>query len=61
MYSYVLPVLARNVASVIHRRCACWVLVRRLRNRHPSEDLGVDIRIILKLIFKKCHGTHGLN
>jgi hypothetical protein len=45
IYSSVLSGLARNVASNIHRRRACWVLVRRLRNRQPSEDLGVDIRL----------------
>jgi hypothetical protein len=36
------------VASKIDRRCACRVLVRKLKERDPSEDLGVDVRIILK-------------
>jgi hypothetical protein len=32
-----------------------------LRERHHLEDLRVDRRIILKLVFKKWNGGHSLN
>jgi hypothetical protein len=38
------------------RRDAYWVLVGDLRERGHLEDLGIDGRIILKLIFTKCDG-----
>jgi hypothetical protein len=44
---------------VAHRgkkRGACRVLVEDVRERDHLEDLGVDGRIILKLVFKKWDG-----
>jgi hypothetical protein len=41
------------VARMRDRRGAYRVLVRDLRERDHLEDLPVDERIILKLIFKK--------
>jgi hypothetical protein len=35
------------------RRGTCRVLMKKLRERHHLENLGVDGRIILKRVFKK--------
>jgi hypothetical protein len=33
----------------------------KVRERNHLEDTGVDGRIILKWVFEKCVGGHGLN
>jgi hypothetical protein len=38
------------------RRSAYRVLVRRPEGRRPFENIGVDVRIICKWIFKKWDG-----
>ena len=45
--------MARLVALVGYRRNARRVLVGKTRERGLLEDLGVDGRILLKLIFKQ--------
>jgi hypothetical protein len=42
-------------------RGAYRILVGRTEGRNHSEDPGVDGRIILKWIFKKWDGGHGLD
>jgi hypothetical protein len=44
------------VARRGEKRGACKVLVGDLRERDHLEDVGVDVRIILKLVFKKWDG-----
>jgi hypothetical protein len=44
-----------------NRRGACKVLVPIPGERDHLKDLGVDGRIILKCIFKKWDGRHGLD
>jgi hypothetical protein len=39
----------------------CRILVGRPEGRYHLEDPRVDGRIILKWIFKKCDGGHGLD
>ena len=41
------------MSEVDKRRGACMILGRNLREGDHLEDLGVDGRIILKLIFSK--------
>jgi hypothetical protein len=43
------------------RRDAYRDLVGKPEGKIPLEDLGVDGKIILKLIFKKWDGEHGLD
>jgi hypothetical protein len=42
------------------RRSSYRILVGKLRERARLEDPGVDESIILKLIFRKWNGGHGL-
>jgi len=44
------------VARNVDRRCACRVLVRRLRERYHLVDMGVDGSVILKWVFKNWDG-----
>jgi len=37
-------------------RDACRILVETLKKRDHLEDLGVDRRIVLERILKKCDG-----
>jgi hypothetical protein len=54
--------LARHVARRGEKRGACRFLVGDLRERDHLEDLGIDGRlIIIKLVFKKRNGRHGLD
>jgi len=43
------------------RREAYWVLVGKHQGKNHLEDPGVDGRIILRWIFRKCEGAHGLD
>jgi hypothetical protein len=43
------------------RRCAYTVEVGKPKGKDHLEDLGVEARIILKLIFKKCDGIRGID
>ena len=43
------------------RTGAYRVLEGNLRERHRLEDPGVDGRIILRCIFRKWYGGHGLD
>ena len=47
----------RHVAGMGDRRSAHRILVGYLRERDHLEEIGVDGRIILKLIFKKWGGV----
>jgi hypothetical protein len=44
-----------------NRRGACRVSIGKPRARDQLEDLGVDGGIILKWIFKKWNGGHGVD
>jgi hypothetical protein len=53
--------LAGHVAGVGERRGAYRVLVGNLRERDHLKDPGAGGRIILKWIFRKWDGGHGLD
>ena len=52
---------AVHVARVEERTGAYWVLVGYVVERGHLEDLRVDVRIIIRWVFRKCGGGHGLN
>jgi hypothetical protein len=43
------------------RTCAYRVLVGNLGERGHLEDPLTDVRIIIRWIFRKCGGAHGLD
>jgi hypothetical protein len=43
------------------RRDACRLLLGRPEGKNHTEDLGVDGSIMLKWLFKKWDGGHGLD
>jgi hypothetical protein len=51
----------QNMALMGDRRGAYRVLVGRPEGRNHLKDLGIDGTIILKWIFKKWDGGHGLD
>ena len=42
-----------HVARVGEKRNACRILLGKSEGRNSLEDLGVDVRVILKLVLKK--------
>jgi len=52
---------AGHIARIIDRKGICRVMVGNLRNRGHLEGPGVDGRIILRWIFRKCVGGYGLD
>jgi hypothetical protein len=52
---------AGHVAHMGEGRSAYRILVGRPEGRNHLEDPGIDGRIILKWIFKKWDGGHGLD
>jgi hypothetical protein len=52
---------ADHIESIEERRSACLVLVGKLERKRQLGSPGVDGRILLKLMFKKCNGGHGLD
>jgi len=52
---------ARHVAHMGDRKGIYRVMVGNLRKRGHFEDQGLDGRIILRWIFRKCVGRYGLD
>jgi hypothetical protein len=46
---------------MVERRCAYRALVGKPEGRRPLKGPGVDGRIILKWIFERLDGGHGLD
>ena len=52
---------AGHIGSVEETRSAYLVLVGKLEGKRQFGSPGVDGKILLKLIFKKWDGGHGLD
>jgi len=52
---------AGHVVCMGERRCAYRVLVGKPEGKNHLGDQGVDGRIILRWIFRKWEGEHGLD
>ena len=53
MWSFMNLELAGHVPRILERRCAYMYSVGKVEGKNHSNDLGVEGRIILKLIFNK--------